>query len=251
MFIKKNHILIVDDDAELCSLLQDYLSKQNFKVSVVHDGLAMTSILRQSLFDLIILDVMLPGDDGLTLCKKVRSMSDVPIIILSAMGEDSDRIVGLEIGADDYLAKPFNPRELLARIKALMRRSQGDMAQSRKISSLSLLKFSNWYLDRNKRQLFTKDGIVIALSSGEYDLLLAFLENPERTLSRDQLLDITRGRSAGPFDRSIDVQVARIRKKIEVDPKKPKILLTVRGGGYQLDVEVMACSSDECNSEEK
>jgi two-component system, OmpR family, response regulator len=231
------HILIVDDDPQIGELTSEYLVKHGFKVSTARDGREMQRQLKKYSFDLIVLDVMLPGEDGLLLCKKLRQTSAVPIIMLSAMGEETDRIVGLEVGADDYLTKPFNPRELLARIKALARRASGEVAKERQAKSLAnqpSLKFNDWTLDRNKRRLIDKDGVAVPLSAGEYELLLAFIEHPRRVLTRDQLLDLTRGREALPFDRSIDVQVARLRKKIEDDAKNPSIIVTVRGGGYQV-----------------
>jgi len=237
----KPQILIVDDDPQICDLVVDYLSKHGYNVISAGDGRAMQKNLKSKTFDLIILDVMLPGDDGISLCRQLREESHVPILMLSAMSEDTDRIVGLEVGADDYLPKPFNPRELLARIKALLRRASGEVAESRKsLNALTALRFNDWTLDRNKRHLIAPDGVNVALSSGEYDLLVALLEHAGRTLTRDQLLDLTQGREAGPFDRSIDVQIARLRKKIELDPKDPKIILTIRGGGYQFNSEVEA-----------
>lgn len=235
----KSHILIVDDDKQICDLVGDYFKQHGFKVSIAHDGRQMRRVMRDTVIDLIILDVMLPQEDGLALCKKVREESDVMVLMLSAMGEETDRIVGLEVGADDYVAKPFNPRELLARVKAMIRRRQANqIGDSKRLAQLSDIAFLNWRLDRNRRQLIDPDGITVPLSAGEYDLLLAFLENPHRTLTRDQLLDLYRGREGTPFDRTIDVQVARVRKKIEEDPKKPKIIVTVRGGGYQFNADV-------------
>lgn len=229
------HILIVDDDPEIRDLLKDYLEKQHFRVSTARDGNEMWRALKRGQIDLVVLDIMLPGEDGITLCRKLRDESDVMIVMLSAVGEESDRIIGLEVGADDYLAKPFSPRELLARIKALTRRTTGTLADQRKarrLADLPMIDFNNWQLDQNKRRLLDPEGVAVPLSTAEYELLVAFLEHPNRVLTRDQLLDLTKGREAQPFDRSIDVQVARLRKKIETDPKNPHILQTVRGGGY-------------------
>ena len=235
----KSHILVVDDDQQICDLVQDYLQQHGFKVSVANNGRQMRRIMKDAVIDLVVLDVMLPQEDGLSLCKKLREESQVMVVMLSAMGEETDRIVGLEVGADDYVAKPFNPRELLARIKALLRRDQNNkIGDNKRLAQLSDITFLNWRLDRNRRILIDPEGITVPLSAGEYDLLLAFLENPRRTLSRDQLLDLYRGREGNPFDRTIDVQVARIRKKIEVDPKNPQIIVTVRGGGYQFTADV-------------
>ena len=228
------HILVVDDDPQICDLLQDYLQQYGFIVSTAHNGDAMQDVLDKHMIQLVILDLMLPGDDGLTLCKKIREQSDVIIIMLSAIHEESDRIVGLEIGADDYLPKPFSPRELLARIKAQLRRSSGQLNKTTSaLEQLPIKTFNQWRLDCNRRVLITHDHITVPLSSGEYELLLAFLNHPNRVLSRDQLIDLTHGENSAPFDRSIDTQVARLRKKIEPDPKQPATLITVRGGGYQ------------------
>lgn len=238
---KKWHILVVDDDPQICDLVKDYLEKHGYRVETARDGIEMQRMLGKHTIDLVVLDIMLPGEDGLTLCRKLRENSDVMIIMLSAVGEEADRIIGLEVGADDYLAKPFSPRELLARMKALERRTTGALGQQRKsraIASLPDIKFLDWTLDRNKRRLIADDDVIVPLTAGEYELLLVFLENPGRTLSRDQLLDATRGREANPFDRTIDVQIARLRKKIEQDPKDPKVIITVRGGGYQFTASV-------------
>ena len=235
------HILVVDDDPQIGDLIKDYLEQHGYRVSTARDGREMQKIMNKTKIDLVVLDLMLPGEDGLTLCKKLRADSDVMIIMLSAMGEEPDRVVGLEVGADDYVSKPFSPRELLARIKALARRTTGPLAEQRKtrrLSELPNIRFKNWTLNRNRRHLIAPDGVTVPLSAGEYELLLAFIENPKRTLNRDQLLDLTRGRESGPFDRTIDVQVARLRKKIEEDPKHPQIIITMRGDGYQFDADI-------------
>lgn len=234
-------ILLVDDDPQICELLKAYLEPYGYQVVTANDGNQMRMRFREKQFDLVILDIMLPGEDGLSLCRNLRNESDVSIIMLSAVGDEADRVIGLEVGADDYLTKPFSPRELLARIKALLRRSSGKLSDMRRESHLANLPdiyFSDMMLDRKKRVLVKEDSLTVALSQGEYLLLEAFLENPGRTLTRDQLLDITQGREAGPFDRSIDVQVARLRKKIEIDPKEPKLITTMRGDGYQFTGKV-------------
>lgn len=239
------HILIVDDDSEIRDLLSDYLQQHNFRVSVARNGDEMWRVLKKAQIDLVVLDIMLPGDDGITLCRKLRTESDVMIVMLSAVGEETDRVIGLEVGADDYLAKPFSPRELLARIKALTRRITGPLADQRKarhLAELPLIRFNDWQLDQNKRRLIAPDGVTVPLSTAEYELLIAFLENPNRVLNRDQLLDLTKGRESQPFDRTIDVQVARLRKKIEEDPKNPQMIQTIRGGGYQFKAEVTSSS---------
>ena len=234
--------MVVDDDPQIGELLSDYLKQHGYRVTLVRDGLDMRKKLKLARVDLVVLDIMMPGEDGLSICRKLREQAeDLLIIMLSAMGEETDRIVGLEVGADDYIAKPFSPRELLARIKTLERLTLGPLVEQRRkrqINRLPRFRFSNWILDQNKRQLLSAQEVAIPLSTGEYELLMAFLENPKRTLTRDQLLDITRGRQANPFDRTIDVQVARLRKKIEENPKDPALIITVRGGGYQLTADV-------------
>lgn len=233
------NILVVDDDPQLCDLLKDFLTKHGHQVYIANNGDKMWKVLSSINIQLIILDIMMPGEDGLSLCKTLRKNSDLPIIMLSASGSETDRVVGLEVGADDYLPKPFSPRELLARIKALLRRSSGLLKKpENRIEKLPNITFLNWVLDRNKRRLISPENLIVPLSTGEYDLLVVFLENPERTLSRDQILELTRGREAGPFDRTIDVQVGRLRKKLEINPKEPKMIVTVRGGGYQFTVKV-------------
>jgi two-component system OmpR family response regulator len=178
----------------------------------------------------VILDLMLPGEDGLSLCRWLRHDSQLPIIMLTAMGEETDRIIGLEMGADDYLAKPFNPRELLARIKAVLRRT--GRPQASEGAAARILTFEGWRLDLSRRQLNEPGGALIELSAGEFDLLVALAEHPQRVLTRDQLIDLARGRAATPFDRSVDVQVSRLRRKMEHDPKNPTLIKTVRSGGY-------------------
>jgi two-component system, OmpR family, response regulator len=225
------HLLVIDDDREIRDLLSRFLAKHGYRVTTAKDAREARRILADARIDLLILDVMMPGEDGLSLCRDVRAKSATPIIMLTAMGEETDRIVGLEVGADDYLPKPFSPRELLARIKAVMRRAVGlppsDPAERGKV-----LRFAGWTLDFGRRRLESPLGEAVELSTGEFELLVAFVERPQRVLNRDQLLDLARGRAAAPFDRSIDVQVSRLRRKIETDPKSPQIITTVRGGGY-------------------
>ena len=223
-------VLIVDDDREIRDLLARFLRKHGLRVETVADGRAMARALNAGRFDLVVLDLMLPGEDGLSLCRHLRATSSLPVIMLTAVAEDTDRIVGLEIGADDYVTKPFNPRELLARIKAVLRRTAGAGRET----SEGTLTFAGWRLAAAQRELRDPDGVLVPLTSGEFDLLLAFVERPERVLSRDQLLDLTKGRDALLFDRSIDVQLSRLRRKIEIDPQNPKLIKTVRGGGYML-----------------
>ncbi len=231
------HILIVDDDAEIRQLLGDYLRKNGLRASAVGDGAAMRALLAREPVDLIVLDLMLPGEDGLTLCRTLRSQSTVPVIMLTAKGDETDRIVGLEIGADDYLPKPFNPRELLARIKTVLRRT-GTAEEAR--GEPKRLRFAGWTLDVTARHLLDADGVVMPLGASEYRLLRIFLAHPRRVLSRDQLLDLTQGREAGPFDRSIDVQVSRLRQRLRDAAREPVIIKTVRNEGYVLATAVEA-----------
>ena len=244
----KPHILIVDDDAEIRDLLSRFLSKHDFRVTTARDGREMRQALQDWAFDLVVLDLMMPGEDGLTLCRQIRTESAMPIIMLTAMGEEVDRIIGLEVGADDYMAKPFNPRELAARIKAVLRRVGGLATAETPESRTQRLAFAGFELDPTTRTLAREatreaNGAAhepgeIPLTAGEYDLLIAFVDHPRRVLNRDQLLDMARGRAAIPFDRSIDVQVGRLRRKIEEDPKNPALIKTVRGGGYMFTAEV-------------
>lgn len=225
------HILVVDDNREIRDLLTRLLTKDGLRVSTAPDGRAMRKVLGESRIDLIVLDLMLPGEDGLTLCRQLRAESAIPVIMLTAKGEEIDRVVGLEMGADDYVAKPFSSRELLARIKAVLRRVQSLPADARSSEGANF-RFAGWTLDMAKRELVSADGVIVPLSTGEYDLLLAFIRHPQRVLSRDQLLDLARGRAATVFDRSIDTQVSRLRRKIEGNPKDPEVIKTVWGGGY-------------------
>jgi len=232
------HILVVDDDREIRDLVARYLRQHDYRVRSAADGVQMRRELADWSFDLIILDLMLPGEDGLTLCRQLRAGSSIPVIMLTAMGEETDRIIGLEMGADDYIAKPFNPRELLARIKAVLRRMEGgrDSETPREVAQAHV--FAGWRFDLKSRELISPGGVLTPLTAGEYDLLAVFVTHPRRVLSRDQLLDMSRGRSALPFDRSIDVQVSRLRRKIEADPANPQMITTVRGGGYMFTPDV-------------
>lgn len=240
-----NNILIVDDDREISGLVSEFLAPYGFHVTAVGDGRAMRDRLASETFDLVILDLMLPGEDGLSLCRFLRQTTTLPLIMLTAMGSETDRVVGLEMGADDYVAKPFSARELLARIKAVLRRvaprdGGAEAEAGMAVAGKNMLEFAGWCLDVGRRQLHSPDGVLVELTSGEFNLLYAFCTNPQRVLTRDQLLDLARGRVSGPFDRTIDVQVGRLRRKLEADPKKPEILKTVRGGGYMLAAEVSA-----------
>ena len=237
------YILIVDDDREIRELLAQFLEKHGHKVETVADGVAMWQALNAYPINLIVLDLMLPGENGLALCQKLRTTSTLPIIMLTAIGEDADRIVGLELGADDYVTKPFNPRELLARIKAVLRRVHYAALDAPLAKPLKFY-FNDWQLDMARRELTSPDKTLIPLTASEFDLLVAFVEHPQQVLSRDQLLSLTKGCDAAPFDRSVDVQLSRLRRKIESDPKEPSTIKTIRGGGYLFVPDVEKCSGD-------
>jgi two-component system OmpR family response regulator len=230
------HILIVDDDREIRSLLAKFLAEHGFRTSDAHDARRAQQLLKTNKIDLVVLDLMLPGEDGLSLCRRLRAESGIPIVMLTARTTDTDRIVGLELGADDYVSKPFNPRELVARIKAVLRRASGGPDVQRQMRRVA---FAGWTLDLTARELRSPDAVLVQLSAGEFDLLRAFVEHPQRVLNRDQLLDLARGRMAATFDRSIDVQVSRLRRKIESDPEQPALIKTVRFGGYMFTPEVV------------
>ena len=228
---EKPHILVVDDHREIRDGLARFMGEHGFRVSTAPDGKGMRRVLEESRVDLIVLDLMLPGEDGLTLCRELRGKSNIPVVMLTAMGEETDRIVGLEMGADDYVAKPFNPRELVARVKAVLRRARS-LPETVRPPDETVVRFENWALNIARRELEAADGTAVPLSTGEFNLLQVFVRHPGHVLSRDQLLDLTQGREAAPFDRSIDTQISRLRRKIEEDPKDPKIIKTVWGGGY-------------------
>ncbi|WP_029302574.1 response regulator, partial [Aeromonas hydrophila] len=223
--------------SEIRDLLKRFLEQHGLRVSCARDGKEMKRLLEEREFDLLVLDLMMPGEDGLTLCRELRAKSSLPIIMLTAMGEETDRIIGLEMGADDYLAKPFNPRELLARIKAVMRRTQVEPQPAAETLTRDL-RFDRWLLDINRRELVDEEGVGLSLSTAEFDLLRVFLERPQRVLSRDQLLDLARGREAVAFDRAIDTLVSRLRRKLERDPKNPELIKTIWGGGYLFAADV-------------
>jgi two-component system, OmpR family, response regulator len=233
----KPHILIVDDHLEIRELLQRFLTDHNYRASTAENGASMKKILADANIDLIVLDLMMPGEDGLTLCRNLRAKSNIPVIMLTAMGEETDRIIGLEMGADDYLAKPFNPRELLARIKAVLRRSDSVPTHSPQ-QTPEQLRFLGWTLLPGSRELIDPDQILVPLSTAEFALLMAFVVRPGRVLNRDQLLDLARGRDTHAFDRAIDTLVSRLRRKLGDDPRTPQIIKTIRGDGYMFAVEV-------------
>ena len=227
------HILIVDDNREIRDLLAKYLRKHTLRITIAKDAGEARRALKTSAIDLIVLDIMMPGEDGLSLARHVRETGDTPFILLTALTEDTDRIIGLELGADDYVTKPFNPRELVARIKAVLRRTNS-IPPSREPDPSGRLSFGHWIFSGERREIVNQnDDVVVPLSHSECQLLMAFLERPNIVLNRDQLLDLTKGRMANLFDRTIDNQVSRLRRKIEEDPKNPKFIQTVWGGGYK------------------
>lgn len=232
---RQDHVLVVDDDAELRELLSEYLGRNGFRVSVARDGREMRQLLESMSPDIVVLDVMLPGEDGLALCRDLRAHSNLPVIMLTARGEELDRIIGIEMGADDYLSKPFNPRELLARMKGILRRTRS-LPPTRTESHR--LRFAGWTLDLAARHLIAADGVVVPLSGTEFRLLQIFVTHPNRVLDRNQLMDLALGREATPFDRAIDVQVSRLRQRLRDDAREPRIIKTVRNGGYVLAAQV-------------
>src|SRR3954454_24102458 len=231
------HILVIDDDREIRDLLARFLEKQRMRVTAARDGKEARRAWLNGHYQLVVLDLMLPGESGLDLARWLRSQGDTPLVMLTAMGEETDRIIGLELGADDYVPKPFNPRELLARIRAVLRRS-GDNPRPHSEHSLRGWTFSGWTLEPARRRLLNPEGVEVALTGGEFDLLTALVERANRVLTRDMLLDLLRGRQAGPFDRAIDVAVSRLRRKLEDDGRNAQLIKTVRGGGYVLAATV-------------
>jgi len=233
------HILVVDDDREIRDLLAKFLEKHSFRVTAARDAREARKLWPLGRYHLVVLDLMMPGESGLDLARWLRSQSDVPIVMLTAMGEETDRIVGLELGADDYVAKPFNPRELLARIRAVLRRATADSSTDPgREPPAKVLRFAGWVLEPTRRRLLNPDGAEVPLTGGEYELLMVLVERPNRILTRDMLMDLLRGRQAGPFDRAIDVAVSRLRRKLEDDGRNPQVIKTVRGGGYVLSATV-------------
>lgn len=232
------HILVVDDDREIRDLLARFLERSRFRVTACRDGREARRAWPLGHYQLVVLDLMLPGEGGLDLARWLRTQSDVPIVMLTAMGEETDRIIGLELGADDYVAKPFNPRELLARIRAVLRRTT-ERAEHRRDPAPRTIRFSGWTLEPSRRRLLNPEGAEVSLTGGEYDLLVALVDRANRVLTRDMLLDLLRGRQAGPFDRAIDVAISRLRRKLEDDGRHAQIIKTVRGGGYVLASDVV------------
>lgn len=231
------HILLVDDERDIRDPLAAYLSKNGLRVTKAADAATARQQLAVHAIDLVLLDVMMPGEDGLSLAGFIRATTNIPVILVTAKAEDTDRIVGLELGADDYVTKPFNPRELLARIKAVLRRADGT-GRPLRAPDADAYAFGPWVLKTGERELVDAEGVAVPLSTGEYNLLLALVTHPKRVLSRDQLLDLSQGRELAAFERSVDNQVSRLRRKIEADPSDPKLIKTVWGGGYTLAAEV-------------
>ena len=232
------HILVVDDELAIREPLARYLKENGFRVTQADGSADARSKLSAYAIDLVVLDIMMPGEDGLSLCRHIRANSDVPVILLTARTEDTERIIGLEMGADDYVSKPFNPRELVARIRVVLRRMGGGVVRQR-APELQSYAFADWVLKASERSLVDAEGVAVPLSTGEYNLLLALVTHPNQVLSRDQLLDLTQGRAAQAFDRAIDNQISRLRRKIEADPKSPTLIRTVWGGGYTLATDVV------------
>lgn len=235
-----DHILVVDDDREIRELVSSYLKKNGLRVDVAPDGRHMRAFLEANTVDLIVLDLMMPGDDGLVLCRELRAGKHkaTPVIMLTARGDETDRIVGLEMGADDYLAKPFAARELLARIKSVLRRARMLPPNLRVTEAAQILSFGDWKLDTVGRNLIDRQGTAVALSGAEYRLLRVFVDHPQRVLSRDQLLNLTQGREAELFDRSIDLLVSRLRQRLDDDAREPAYIKTVRSEGYVFSMPV-------------
>jgi two-component system, OmpR family, response regulator len=229
------HVLIVDDERDILDPLAAYVARNGFRVSKARDAAAAREILAAHAIHIALIDIMMPGEDGLSLTGFIRATSKVPVILLTARAEETDRIVGLELGSDDYVTKPFSPRELVARIKAVLRRTSDDRVKAPDAEAYA---FADWVLRTGERELVDKEGRGVPLSTGEYNLLLAFVTHPKRVLTRDQLLDLSQGRELGAFERSIDNHISRLRKKIEADPRDPKLIKTVWGGGYTLAAEV-------------
>jgi len=230
------HLLLVDDERSIREPLAKYLEKQGFRVTQAGDAEAARTRITAYAIDLVILDIMMPGEDGLSLTRHIRETSELPVILLTAKSEETDRIVGLEMGADDYVVKPFSPRELAARVKVILRRAATGSRQN--APETGSYGFAGWVLKTGERALVDREGVSVPLSTGEYNLLLALVQRPRQVLTRDQLLDLTQGREAGAFDRAIDNQVSRLRKKVEADAKNPDLIKTVWGGGYTLAAEV-------------
>jgi two-component system OmpR family response regulator len=232
------HVLAVDDDPSLRGLLADYLSANELRVTAVATGRELMDVMARETVDLVVLDVRLRGEDGMQIARKLREQSSIPILMLTGRAEEADRVMGLELGADDYLTKPFSTRELLARIRALLRRAQAQASVADAMAKARAYRFAGWELNVGLRRLKSPTGVHVELTNGEFSLLAAFLCSPQRTLTRDQLLDLSRLHNAEVYDRSIDVQILRLRRKIEADPARPAFIVTQRGAGYVFDALV-------------
>ena len=237
-----SRIAVVEDDPEISRMVTSYMTEHGFEVMAARSGRDLDRVMSGSKIDCVILDVGLPGEDGLSICRRLRGKSSVPIIMVTGRGSETDRIVGLELGADDYLPKPFNPRELVARVRAVMRRSAGIQVPAAQLPGT--LMFEGWRLDMARRQLFAPDGTPRSLTSGEFNILSIFCQNSRKVLSRDDLLELLHGRAAAVFDRSIDVQISRLRRKIETNMKDPSFIKTVRYGGYFFTPQVVPIESN-------
>lgn len=232
----KTHVLIVDDDFDIRQSLAKYLLNNGLRCTLASNGKELDLVMSTSKPDLIILDVMMPGEDGFAICRRLQQTPQLPIIFLTALAEDTDRIVGLELGADDYMTKPFNPRELLARIKSVLRRSR--MLPPNQRNKRGKVEFDGWTLDFTHKEIIGNNGVAVRLSSGEHLLLVSLIEHTGITLSREQLLELTKGRETQLFDRSVDNQISRLRRKLENDPKNPRVIVTDWGGGYRFGVKL-------------
>lgn len=235
--MEKSCIAVVEDDREIRALVVELLAREGFEAVGCRTASEFDQLNARRRIDLAVLDIMLPGEDGLSLCRRLRAVGDVPVLMVTAKGDDIDRIIGLEVGADDYLPKPFNPRELVARVRAILRRTRGQQRAAAPVAS-ERYRFGGWSLDVGARAVSGPDGQDVEVTAGEFDLLLCFVTHPQRVLNRDQLLDWTRGRSVGPFDRAVDVQLSRLRRKLAAAPGGETIIKTVRGGGYQFTLQV-------------
>ncbi|MBW8189840.1 response regulator [Neiella marina] len=236
--MQNRHILVVDDNQDIRDLIGRHLKWANYRVTLAEDAEQARVALKNSAIDLVVLDIMMPGEDGLSLCRYLSENSQTPVLLLSALAEGTDRITGLEVGADDYLTKPFEPKELLARVNAILRRTFAPPPEQQQSLQAMLYQFAKWQLNSDQKTLLHDDGLSVPLSTSEYRMLLAFLQRPRVILSRDQLLDLTQGRAAKAFDRSIDNCISRLRRKIEHDPKNPELICTQWGGGYSFNADV-------------
>jgi two-component system, OmpR family, response regulator len=237
--VPQPHVLVVDDDVAVRQLVDDYLGQNDFRVSAAADGAALMRGLRAQVIDLVLLDLRLPGEDGMTLLRQLRAESQIPVIILTGRAEEADRVMGLELGADDYLTKPFSPRELLARIRTVLRRAHaGEETHGARVCRA--YRIPGWELNLRTRRLTGPDGVVVALSNGEFNLLAALLASANRVVTRDQLIEMSRRYDNEVYDRAIDVQILRLRRKIEINPAEPQIIVTERGAGYRIAVAVEA-----------